>query len=402
MPGSELHIKMLGSFSIQCASQKITDNDNRSRKVWLLLAYMIYCRKRPITTEELSNLLWSESEGSSNPANALKTTLHRVRTSLDQLYDGAGHQLIVRRQGSYAWNPDVSVTFDADDFDRLCKAGSAAEEEETRLSCWLNALDLYEGDFLPKLSNIPWVVPISSYFHHLYVQTVLGCLPLLVQREQWESVCTICRKAVDLEPYNEQLYRYLMRSLQELGQQQESVKVYEAMSERFLSTFGIMPSDETRALYREIIRTDNYRAVSPDLILEQLREPISSETLSGALICDYDFFKIIYQSVARSLARSGNAAHFALISLIGAEEKDLSKRSLDRAMENIREIIRTHLRRGDVAAQCSASQFILLLPQANYENAQAVCQRLFKAFHQQYPHSPAQLNVSVQALEPRM
>ena len=46
------------------------------------------------------------------------------------------------------------------------------------------------------------------------------------------------------------------------------------------------------------------------------------------------------------------------------------------------------------------SQYILLLPQANYENSCKVCERIIKAFCRQYPHSPAQLHYSVQPLEP--
>ena len=47
-------------------------------------------------------------------------------------------------------------------------------------------------------------------------------------------------------------------------------------------------------------------------------------------------------------------------------------------MENLQEQVRTGLRRGDVAARCSVSQYILMLPQANYENSCMVCRRLIK------------------------
>ena len=36
-------------------------------------------------------------------------------------------------------------------------------------------------------------------------------------------------------------------------------------------------------------------------------------------------------------------------------------RSLDRVVDNLKELIRKNLRRGDIAARCSVSQFILLL-----------------------------------------
>ena len=69
-------------------------------------------------------------------------------------------------------------------------------------------------------------------------------------------------------------------------------------------------------------------------------------------------------------------------------------------MENLQDLLITSLRRGDIVTKCSISQFIIMLPQANYENSCAVCQRIIKAFNRQYPHSPAEIHFSVQPLEP--
>ena len=120
----------------------------------------------------------------------------------------------------------------------------------------------------------------------------------------------------------------------------------------------------------------------------------------GAMICDYDFFKMLYQVQARSMLRSGVAVHIALLSLTDEEGNELNRRSLERAMENLQDQVRCGLRRGDVAARCSVSQYILMLPQANYENSCMVCRRLIKGFQRRYPHSPANINYSVQPLEP--
>ena len=79
MEDSILQVRMFGNFSIRKGEQEINDNDNRSKKVWLLLAYMIYCRSRSITQEELVGLLWSDDESSANPLNALKNVFPRGR-----------------------------------------------------------------------------------------------------------------------------------------------------------------------------------------------------------------------------------------------------------------------------------------------------------------------------------
>lgn len=68
------------------------------------------------------------------------------------------------------------------------------------------------------------------------------------------------------------------------------------------------------------------------------------------------------------------------------------------AMNNLQVLVQNNLRRGDVIARCSISQYIILLPQANYENSRMVADRLVSAFYRRYPHSPARLRYTVQPL----
>ena len=69
-------------------------------------------------------------------------------------------------------------------------------------------------------------------------------------------------------------------------------------------------------------------------------------------------------------------------------------------MEKLDEEIRTSLRRGDAASRCSSSQYILMLPQANYENSCMVCSRVAKNFARKFPHSPARFQYTVYPLHP--
>lgn len=92
-----LKVRMLGEFSFQKGAMEISDGGNRSKKVWLLLAYMAFYRRRTVTPGELTTLLWGEGEKSANPMNALKTMFHRARACLDRLGGGLGRQIIVRQ-----------------------------------------------------------------------------------------------------------------------------------------------------------------------------------------------------------------------------------------------------------------------------------------------------------------
>lgn len=392
-----LQVRMLGELSIRAGENQIGDSENRSRKIWLLLAYLIYHRHRTVPQEELIELLWGEEPQGANPLSALKTTFHRLRSMLDRLWPEAGHQLILRRGNGYTWNEEIPICVDIDDFDRLSQ--NQSEDEDELLRQLMEALGLYQGDFLIRLSAETWVIPISAYFHNLYIQMVMRAVPLLSARDRCSEATDLCRAAVAVEPYHELLHRCLMRTLLDLGDQKGAAAVYEELSQRLFTNFGIMPEAETRSLYREAASTFNDKTMPLDLVCEQLKE---DDPAAGALLCEYDFFKVLCYAEARSLARSGNAVHIALLSVVGERSKELPRRSLDTAMENLEEQIRLGLRRGDALAQCSVSQFILMLPQANYENSCKVCQRIIRAFSRQYPHSPAQIQYAVHPLEPNV
>ena len=62
--------------------------------------------------------------------------------------------------------------------------------------------------------------------------------------------------------------------------------------------------------------------------------------------------------------------------------------------------IRLSLRRGDVFCQCSVSQYAVLLPKANFENAQIICDRILRSFRRVYPYVPIRITYQIRPLSP--
>ena len=393
-----LTVKMLGGFSIERNGNCVDDHSNRMRKVWLLLAYLIYSRSSRVTQDNLSSLLrGSGSDDAADPSGRIKAMFYRARTMLNQLGEHVGHDLILFKNGCYSWNTELPIAVDAEEFDRLCSAAAQQTDADVRLDLYQQALSIYGGDFLPKLSTEPWVMPINTYYHQMYLSAVQQTLELLEGLERWTEAAALCEKALSVEPYSEELYQHLMRSRIALGDRAGALTAYEEMSELLFSNFGVMPSEESRQLYRDAAREPGGITVPAGTVREMLKEPAGAK---GALLCEYDFFRLLYQVQARTIIRSGDVVHIALLSLHGRGKKELPRRSLDTAMDNLQDIIIHSLRQGDIVTKCSVSQFIIMLPQANYENSCAVCQRIIRAFGRQHPHSPASVQFSVQPLEP--
>ena len=390
-------VRMLGEISLQTGDTILSDNDSRTKKIWLLLGYLICQRGHVVPQRKLIELLWGDEPASSNPENALRITFHRMRGLLNQLWPTAGHDLILHKENGYTWNEQVPITVDFEQFDRLCTTKADSEEQQLQLA--LEAIALYRGDFMAKQSTESWVIPIGTHYHNLYINTVLATVPLLSARSRHGEAALICRTAAAREPYHEPLHQLLMQELAADGNKAGAGAVYDALCKRLFDDFGIRPGKTTRDVYRTVVHTPSETALPMDEILEHLQEP---EAASGALQCDYDQFKLLCYVESRAMVRSGKATHVLLLSVSSGETAPLPRRTLNRVMQQLGEQIRLNLRRGDVFSRCSVSQYVIMLPQANYENSCMVCRRVVAAFRKAHPHVTAKVNYMVQPLSPNI
>ena len=259
MPIAPLRVQMLGGFTIRREDAEVSVNQ-RSRKLCLLLAYLIQARSRPVPYSELTGLLWKEPNAGS--LNMLKAVLHRARACLDQLEEGAGRELLLSREGCCQWNPEAPLTLDAEEFVRLCREGGQAGGEEQRLTLWRSALELYRGDFLPGLSAHPWAAGQAGPLRQTFLQTFQRLLPLLSAREEWPEVERLAGSALLLEPCREDLCRWRLEALLQLERKEEAGRLYEDFHQRLLSRQGVLPSEPLRELYQQARRELDPRSIS--------------------------------------------------------------------------------------------------------------------------------------------
>ena len=395
----QLNICMLDGFSIQSGGVKIDDSKSRTKKIWLLLAYLIFHRSRAVSQDELHQLLWGNEESKDDPQNALRVMLHRARTQLDQLGPNMGRTLLLRQKDGYRWNPDIPIQLDAEQFEALCAEAASATEPAEQTDLYRKALALYRTDFLQKLSGEDWARMLAVHFHDLYLDAVHAQLLLLEQQSLAAETASLCRSALAVEPFSENLYFHLLRSLLALGRQQEAIAAYEEAREVFATNFGTLPAEEIRRLYYEAMQDVHDHTVPIEELYHSLQE---EETRRGALLCDYDFFKTVFQSTVRLISRSGIAVHLAVLTASGKDGQPLPKRSLEYIMECLGEQVCLSLRRGDVVTRSSLYQYAVILQMATYENSCMVCDRIIKAYNRAYPHSPAQISYAVQEVSGEM
>ena len=113
---SPLYINMLGEFTLRYGENVISDQEGRSKKLWLLIEYLVTFRGKEISQNDLIDLLWPD-DSNGNPANTLKTLVHRARTMVAGLEYENTKNIIIYRRGTYAWNDKLNMVVDLDVFE---------------------------------------------------------------------------------------------------------------------------------------------------------------------------------------------------------------------------------------------------------------------------------------------
>ena len=337
----------------------VSDEASCSTKIWLMLAYLLCNRDRMVPREELLRLLGDSGRGA-DPGGALRVTRLRVRRALEPIGAAVGKELILGKSGAWQWNPEVPVEMDTERFEALARQATGETDRACQLRDYREALALYQGDFLEKLSGDPWVGDMSVYFHSLYLETLEVALPMLVESASLQEAETICRAAIRRAPYQESLHTQLMRILLSAGNHSGAEEAYNELLQVLTDDLGVLPSREARELHMEAISRAEDGVLTSEMIREQLRE---ESVPAGALLCDYNSFKLFYQEEARSARRRGDAVHLGIFSVEGKDGKRLSRQAVVRVMDQLGQLIQRALRLGDIAACCKTDgtpRFVIL------------------------------------------
>ena len=387
-------VSLLGGFALELDGTALTDDINRSLKLWSVLAYLILHRDRPVPQTEFIETFWPD-DNSSNPVNALKTLLYRIRSMLGPLFGEL--QPFLAQRGAYLWNPAVGCDLDTDRFEALCaRAADESLSSESRMDLYRSALSLYQGDLLPKLDHQMWLIPLSVRYHGLYLSAVKAQAVLLEQAELFEEMQDICQQASALDGLDEGLHTLIVRSLLRQGRDTAALAHYEKATDLLYRNLGVRPSEELRALYIEIMSTEKTLETDLGVIMGDLKEAASRP---GAFVCEYGFFKEAYRLEARRALRSGACVHLCLITVSLPDGGVPPLKVLSATMDQLQEVLVRNLRRGDVVSKFSGAQFVILLPAATFEDSSMVMDRVVNAFYQQHRRNFLKLTVRVREIE---
>ena len=337
-----IHITFFGEFSLCAGKIRIDDSLNRSRKMWNMLAYLVSHRERAIPQREFVTMLWGESAGGRDTANALKTLLYRIRGFIEPLEQKVGLPLILSQRGAYRWNGAAVAVIGRHGADRL--AG------------------------------------------------------LLTVQGRFGEVTELCGRVLAIDPCDERIHCHCIRALLSQGAYDEARRHYEKATDLLYRHLRARPSEALRALSDELMKVGLNRELETDLW--KIRDELGgNEAGEGAFVCDYGFFKEAYRLELRRSTRSGRTMMLGLLTVTDPSGNVPELEVLNRAMDQLLSVLQGSLRRGDVVSRYNGAQYVLLLPTRGYEAGERVMRRTVGLFCRRY-RTPLQIHYKLQVLEP--
>lgn len=373
----------------------LTDDINRSQKLWSVLAYLVIHRDRDIPQAEFIEQFWQE-DNSTNPASALKTLLYRIRAMIEPLF-GEDVQPVISRRGAYTWNREIPCVVDLDRFEELCVQAQAPElDNKKRLELYREATALYKGMLLPKLSDQIWLMPLVTRCHTHFVTAVKEMSRLLVEQSLYEELTALCLRASEMDPTDESLHVLAIRALLYQGRNTEALAHYESATELLYRSLGVRASEELRGLYAEIMVVEQGMETDLEVIQSDLR---GAADRNGAFVCEYGFFQEVYRLEARRSNRNGMCVHIALVTIAMPDGSMPAIKQLNITMDQLLVALKTQLRSGDVISRYSAVQYVVMLPAANFEDSTRVMERVVSAFYRQHRHNFLKITYKIREVE---
>lgn len=199
-----------------------------------LLKYLICRRGRVAYPDEIEAAIWPNEDA--HASGTVRYYVHRLRRQLEPDPPPQGpSSFVIAAMGGYRLAPSVKV--DADDFERLARAGLEAGTEGAREQLE-RAAALYEGDLIPDEPTAPWVFEERERLRTLAEQVLRALLEMDLDRGDRLSALDGLRRLVQLQPFDLGMHRLLLALCIECGRRSEAARRYMALAARLRREFN--------------------------------------------------------------------------------------------------------------------------------------------------------------------
>ncbi len=387
-----LKVYTLGEFVVKKDNDIITDETTYSNKLWELFQYLLSHPGKIQPMETIIDDLNFDLE-MLDAKNALENRVYRLRKLLSKGEEYKAGKYIIFKHGGYSLNWQGNYWCDMLEFKNRCRKGedkAVNGDKEEALNEYLPALNLYKGDYLNTRTNKHWVIPPRIQYKQIYLDSLNRASHILEEFKEYNKIETLCRDAIQNEPFEELPHYLLITSLINQGYKREAKIHYELVK----SLFADQVSEPFPELYEkinnnseQIIITDNhinnYKMSSNVYDIDSIKEKLGisgkisdKKFIPADICCDFADFLVKNQQ------RYNGGLYMASVSLEFCQS-DIDENKKDYYINRLKDVILKSLRSSDVICEWTDQQFIVFFPSIQEDTVREILGRLKNYYYTQ-------------------
>lgn len=387
------YVKTFGGLEITNDNVTVNIVELFGKQLVNLLQVLLFHSEKPVQKDELIDILWPESK---NPSSALKFSIFRLRSELNEIDFFKDKEVIVTTRKGYILNPNLDWNIDFVElqkaYNQINEGAELLDEKEFKIA--RKIFRLYQGRFYASPSQLHWILQKQEVFRQMYVKTMMRTSCYLYTQKRYDEMMLMNYQAVLIEPFNEGLHYYYMKGLVATRNYREALKYYDELNDIFLSELGTSLSKRFKQLY-DIIIADHAKEENKDMETI-MRELSNRDQQNQGFFCSYEIFKYFYELLLKMSVR--NEQNYYLIMLQFSDGTlDYEKVGVD--FDRVKRLVSSCLRSNDLFTRTSETQLLLLVDCQTEENAHLIIQRISNKFYSIFRKKNYRMNYSVHKAE---
>lgn len=387
------YVKTFGGLEITNDNVTVNIVELFGKQLVNLLQVLLFHSEKPVQKDELIDILWPESK---NPSSALKFSIFRLRSELNEIDFFKDKEVIVTTRKGYILNPNLDWNIDFVElqkaYNQINEGAELLDEKEFKIA--RKIFRLYQGRFYASPSQLHWILQKQEVFRQMYVKTMMRTSCYLYTQKRYDEMMLMNYQAVLIEPFNEGLHYYYMKGLVATRNYREALKYYDELNDIFLSELGTGLSKSFKQLY-DIIIADHAKEENKDMETI-IRELSNRDQQNQGFFCSYEIFKYFYELLLKMSVR--NEQNYYLIMLQFSDGTlDYEKVGVD--FDRVKRLVSSCLRSNDLFTRTSETQLLLLVDCQTEENAHLIIQRISNKFYSIFRKKNYRMNYSVHKAE---
>lgn len=387
------YVKTFGGLEITNDNVTVNIVELFGKQLVNLLQVLLFHSEKPVQKDELIDILWPESK---NPSSALKFSIFRLRSELNEIDFFKDKEVIVTTRKGYILNPNLDWNIDFVElqkaYNQINEGAELLDEKEFKIA--RKIFRLYQGRFYASPSQLHWILQKQEVFRQMYVKTMMRTSCYLYTQKRYDEMMLMNYQAVLIEPFNEGLHYYYMKGLVATRNYREALKYYDELNDIFLSELGTGLSKRFKQLY-DIIIADHAKEENKDMETI-IRELSNRDQQNQGFFCSYEIFKYFYELLLKMSVR--NEQNYYLI-MLQFSDGTLDYEKVGVYFDRVKRLVSSCLRSNDLFTRTSETQLLLLVDCQTEENAHLIIQRISNKFYSIFRKKNYRMNYSVHKAE---